>query len=147
MAILVVIISIVSIYGLSTKEPEHLYKGYSNYLKIAEENSEDPFVYIGSGVFNHIQSMPEFMIYDKSLILQDTQLEYLKDNEELENTSNNTTTEETKKKETAETNCLALTVRKNYNLSIVKNGIFTTLRMSWKVALSTFILNVLKLFF
>ncbi len=50
-------------------------------------------------------------------------------------------------KETAETNCLALTVRKNYNLSIVKNGIFTTLRMSWKVALSTFILNVLKLFF
>lgn len=50
-------------------------------------------------------------------------------------------------KETAETNCLALTVRKNYNLSIIKNGIFTTLRMSWKVALSTFILNVLKLFF
>ena len=31
--------------------------------------------------------MPEFMIYDKSLILQDTQLEYLKDNEELENTN------------------------------------------------------------
>ena len=50
-------------------------------------------------------------------------------------------------KETAETNCLALTVRKNYNLAIVKNSIFTTLRLSWKVALSTFLLNVLKLFF
>ena len=87
MAILVVIISIASIYGLATKEPEHLYKGYSNYLKIAEENSEDPFVYIGSGVFNHIQSMPEFMTYKESLILQETQLEYLKDNEELTNSN------------------------------------------------------------
>ena len=29
MTILVVIISIASIYGLATKEPEHLYKGYS----------------------------------------------------------------------------------------------------------------------
>ena len=48
---------------------------------------------------------------------------------------------------TAETNCLALTVRKNYNLSIVKNSIFTTLRISWKVALSTLVLNILKLFF
>lgn len=50
-------------------------------------------------------------------------------------------------KETVETNCLALTVRKDYNLSIVKNSILTTFRISWKVAISTFILNVLKLFF
>lgn len=49
--------------------------------------------------------------------------------------------------ETANTTCLALTVRKSYNLSIVKNSIFTTLRVSWKVALSTFVLNILKLFF
>ena len=48
------------------------------------------------------------------------------------------------KEETANTNCLALTVRKSYNLSI---SIFTTLRVSWKVALSTFVLNILKLFF
>lgn len=45
-----------------------------------------------------------------------------------------------------ETNCLALTVRKDYNLSIIKNGFFTTLRMSWKVAVSTFVLNFIKLF-
>ena len=31
--------------------------------------------------------MPEFMTYKESLILQDTQLEYLKDNEELLNTN------------------------------------------------------------
>lgn len=49
--------------------------------------------------------------------------------------------------ETASTTCLALTVRKSYNLAIVKNSIFTTLRVSWKVALSTFVLNILKLFF
>ena len=51
------------------------------------------------------------------------------------------------KDETANTNCLALTVRKSYNLSIVKNSIFTTLRVSWKVAISTFVINILKLFF
>ena len=49
--------------------------------------------------------------------------------------------------ETANTTCLALTVRKSYNLAIVKNSIFTTLRVSWKVALTTFVLNILKLFF
>lgn len=82
------------------------------------------------------------------------------DNEVIENTedstievsdSNNTpqsvvalkSTEE----ETATTTCLALTVRKSYNLAIVKNSIFTTLRVSWKVALTTFVLNILKLFF
>lgn len=87
MAILIALIAVVSVYGLTTKQPEHLYIGYSNYLKIAEENKEDPFVYIGTGVFNHIQSMPEFMIYKESLILQDTQLEYLQNNEELENSN------------------------------------------------------------
>ncbi len=58
-----------------------------------------------------------------------------------------TASDTTAEKETVETNCLALTVRKDYNLSIVKNSILTTFRISWKVALSTFILNVLKLFF
>ncbi len=67
-------------------------------------------------------------------------------NEELENTSNDTTTEESEQKETAETNCLALTVRKNYNVSIIKNSIFTSLRLSFKVAISTLVLNILKLF-
>ena len=50
------------------------------------------------------------------------------------------------KKETVETNCLALTVRKDYNLSIFKNTILTTFRFSWKIAFSTLVLNVLKLF-
>lgn len=58
-------------------------------------------------------------------------------------TAFNTTSE----KETVETNCLALTVRKDYNFSIAKNTIFKTIRMSIKVAISTFILNLIKIFF
>lgn len=56
-------------------------------------------------------------------------------------------TEQKQEKETVETNCLALTVRKDYNLSIFKNSIVTTFRVSWKIAVSTFLLNLLKLFF
>ena len=55
--------------------------------------------------------------------------------------------ENSEKEEAIEPNCLALTVRKDYNLSIIKNSFLTTLRVSWKVALSTFVLNILKLFF
>lgn len=50
-------------------------------------------------------------------------------------------------KETVETNCLALTVRKDYNFAIAKNTVFKTIRMSIKVAISTFVLNLIKLFF
>lgn len=69
------------------------------------------------------------------------------ENSALSDTNPKNEMETTAEKETVETNCLALTVRKDYNLSIVKNSILTTFRISWKVALSTFILNVLKLFF
>lgn len=55
--------------------------------------------------------------------------------------------ENSEKEEAIEPNCLVLTVRKDYNLSIIKNSFLTTLRVSWKVALSTFVLNILKLFF
>ncbi len=77
-----------------------------------------------------------------------------KENENAEHsieTKNTDTSEESienspEQKETAETNCLALTVRKNYNVSIIKNSIFTSLRFSLKVAISTLVLNILKLF-
>lgn len=44
------------------------------------------------------------------------------------------------------TNVLALTVRENYNLSIAKNAFFKTIRMSLKVAFSTFFLNIARIF-
>lgn len=55
--------------------------------------------------------------------------------------------EKNAEKESIETNCLALTVRKDYNFSIAKNTVFKTIRMSIKVAISTFVLNLIKLFF
>ena len=74
----------ISIYGLATSEPFFLYKGYSRYIEIAEENKNDRFVYVGDTVFNHIQSMQEFAIYRESLILNEGQLDSLTDNKELE---------------------------------------------------------------
>ena len=46
-----------------------------------------------------------------------------------------------------EPNCLALTVKKDYNLTIVKNVFTTTGRLSWKVILATIALNFLNMIF
>lgn len=46
-----------------------------------------------------------------------------------------------------EPNCLALTVRKDYNLVIVKNIFTATGRLSWKIILSTVVLNFLRMMF
>lgn len=43
-------------------------------------------------------------------------------------------------------NCLALTVKKDYNLTIVKNVFIRTLKNTWRIALSIFTLNMLKFF-
>ena len=47
---------------------------------------------------------------------------------------------------TAETTCLALTVRKDYNLSVLKNSVLKTFKVTLKVTLCTFFLNLLSLF-
>ena len=44
-------------------------------------------------------------------------------------------------------NCLALTVKKEYNLSIVKHVFVRSWKTTWRVALSVFILNFLTFFF
>lgn len=43
-------------------------------------------------------------------------------------------------------NCLALTVKKDYSLSIVKNVVVKTFKNIWKIAVSIFTLNLLKFF-
>lgn len=45
------------------------------------------------------------------------------------------------------TNCLALTVKKDYNLTVVKNITLKALKTTWKVVASLFTLNFLKIFF
>lgn len=53
----------------------------------------------------------------------------------------------TSTEENSNVNCLALTIRENYSLSIAKNVFFKTWRTTWRVALSVFILNFLTFFF
>lgn len=69
--------------------------------------------------------------------------------EELDSTPNNNieNMELEKNEDYSEvSNCLALTVQKDYSLSIVKNVVVKTLRSAWKIALSIFTLNFLKFF-
>lgn len=44
------------------------------------------------------------------------------------------------------TDCLALTVRDNYHIVVVKNLFKKGFRVSWKVALSIFTINFLNMF-
>ena len=66
-----------------------------------------------------------------------------------ENNSNNNvnTIDDNLASDLSETNCLALTVKKDYNLTIFKNVITATKRMSFKVICSTVFLNFLRFMF
>ena len=44
------------------------------------------------------------------------------------------------------TDCLALTVRENYHIVVVKNFFKKSFRISWKIALSMFTINFLNMF-
>ncbi len=44
------------------------------------------------------------------------------------------------------TNCLALTVRENYQIVAVKNFFKKSFRVSWKIALSVITINFLNMF-
>ena len=78
-----VAVLVLSAYGFATSEPKYLFKGYDEYVKIAEENKDLKFVFVGDIIFNQIQNIEEFMIYKESLILSENQLEYLLNNEGL----------------------------------------------------------------
>ena len=44
------------------------------------------------------------------------------------------------------TNCLALTIQKEHKIVAIKNVFWRSIRMSWKVAVSTITLALIKLF-
>jgi hypothetical protein len=60
---------IIVVNGMIFSKPKFLYENYQKYLDIAEENKEKSFVYVYDNFFNHIQSIPEMMIYEKTLIV------------------------------------------------------------------------------
>lgn len=68
-AILIIFSITLSIYGYTTQKPTYLYERYDEVLQIAKEHHEKPFIYIFDNYFTHLSSMPEFMTYDQSLII------------------------------------------------------------------------------
>ena len=85
--------------------------------------------------------------YEEKIQIQETEDATNDLNVGVQDVQADSTLEDSAKKETVETNCLALTVRKDYNFAIAKNTVFKTIRIRIKVAISTFVLNIIKLFF
>ncbi len=71
-------------YGFITQEPIGLYKGYNKYITVAEENKDLDVIHVGYSFFNHIQFMPEFMIYKNTLIMSADDLYWLDDDTQLD---------------------------------------------------------------
>ena len=77
---------IISVNGMITNEPKYLYRGYQNYLDIAEEYKDLDFVYAVDNAFTQLTSLPEFAIYNKSLIINMNydKLDFLATDQELQ---------------------------------------------------------------
>lgn len=83
---LVVIAIILALNGIIFSSPKFLYEEYEEILEIAKENSDKSFVYVYDNMFNHMQSVPEMMIYNKTIIINANrdELKYVIQNKELE---------------------------------------------------------------
>ncbi len=80
------LVLIITITGLVTSTPCYLYKGYNNYLAIAEKYKTLDYVYVYDNYFTHLNSVPEMTIYNKTLIINlydEKQKNTLIDNQEL----------------------------------------------------------------
>lgn len=69
--------------GFVFSGPMFLYKEYKEYLQIAQNHKEKSFVYVYDNFFNHMQSVPEMMIYQKTLLINTSkdEIKYLLNNE------------------------------------------------------------------
>ena len=64
-----VIIFLMTVSGFLVSSPSYLYKGYNEYLEVAENHKDLKFVYVYDNYFTHLNSLPEMMIYEKTLII------------------------------------------------------------------------------
>lgn len=85
--VILILVGILSIYGLVTSEPRYLYKGYNQILDIARENKDLHYIYICDNNFTYLSALPEFLVYDETMIINNNldNLEQLKNDEELNN--------------------------------------------------------------
>lgn len=84
---IIAIAIILVVNGMIFSKPKFLYEEYEKCLEIAEENRDKSFIYIYDNFFNHMQSIPEMMIYEKSLIINvnNDELKYVINNNDLNN--------------------------------------------------------------
>ena len=84
---IIIIVSCLSIYGIVTNQPRFLIKGYNEILEIADENKDKKLISIWDNNYTYISSLPEFLIYEKTLIINANQdsFEILKNDTEIGN--------------------------------------------------------------
>lgn len=83
-AIVAIAIALVAT-GFIYSKPKFLYEEYKECLEIADRNKDKSFIYVYDNMFNHIQSIPEMMIYEKTMIINANrnELQYCINNDEL----------------------------------------------------------------
>lgn len=67
--LILLIAAALSVNGLIFSKPKFLYEEYGECIEIAQKYSDRSFVYVYDNIFNHIQSLPEMMIYEKTMIV------------------------------------------------------------------------------
>lgn len=95
---------------------------------------------------NYIEQSVAFSEIDNS-IEKFNSIESTSENNENSDISNQEQISLESEENTEPINCLALTVKKDYNLSVVKNIVIKTLKNTWRVTVSIITLNFLKFLF
>ena len=83
--IIIAVAIILIIPGFVCSKPKLLFEEYKECLTIAEKNKDKSFIYIYDNGFNHVQSVQEMMIYEKTMIINanNNELQYVINNEQL----------------------------------------------------------------
>lgn len=67
--IIYALVFVMTISGFLFSSPCYLYRGYNNYLEIANKYKDLNYVYVYDNYFTHLNSVPEMAIYNKTLII------------------------------------------------------------------------------
>ena len=65
----VIIVALISLNGLVFHTPTYLYKENAQVLELAQKYQNDSLIYIYDNYFTHLSSLPEFLKYQKTLII------------------------------------------------------------------------------
>lgn len=127
--------------------PESKKEEEEQELKIdKEEINEERALEIHKEEIKKEQSIEKNIIENNTNNIKENISDAIKENspEVSENTPSESV--DIKNEDANTTNCLALTIQEEHKLTAIKNVFFRTIRMSWKVAVSTITLALIKLF-